>query len=250
MAATSPTTARTTRTTGTNGPPGRAAARRIERYNRATRWYHAVVYLLTLPLLFTGWWLLTGKEGEPSPLARLTGAADVTIHEYLGWALAGAGVLGLVIGARATGTFLRESSRFARGDGRWLARWPGAAFTGRFGPHEGHFDPGQRIANVVLAGSLLALVVSGIGLVNVSGGPAFVWFSRVHEYSTYVAAVFIGGHVVVGSGLLPGYRGVWRSMHGRGGGIDLDTARRLWPGWTERTLTRPGTSRPKTRRTD
>jgi thiosulfate reductase cytochrome b subunit len=168
----------------------------------------------------------------------------------MGWALAAIGAVGLVVGARATITFVKDSLRYQGGDGRWLARWPGAAFTGRFGHHDGHFDPGQRIANLVLASSLLALIVSGIGLVSVSGGPAFVWFSKIHKYSTYVALVFVVGHVVVASGLLPGYRGVWRSMHGRGGGLRIETARRLWPGWTERVLRRRGTSRPSNPRTD
>jgi len=33
--------------------------------------------------------------------------------------------------------------------------------------------------------------------------------------------------------VLPGYRGVWRSMH-LGGRLHADVARRLWPAWLER----------------
>jgi formate dehydrogenase subunit gamma len=195
--------------------------------------------------------LLSGREGEPSLLARATGTSDVTLHEYAGWGLALAAAIGIVVGIRGAVTFVGDSFRYERGDGRWLLRWPGASFTGRFGHHAGHFDPGQRIANVVLAGSLLSLTVSGLGLMSVSGGPAFVWFLRVHKYSTYVTTVFIAGHVLVASGLLPGYRGVWRGMHWRGGGVPETTARRLWPEWTERTLSsEAATSRPTTRRTD
>lgn len=172
------------------------------------------------------------------------------MHEYMGWALAALGVIGILFGARAVMTFVVDSFRFRRGDARWLVAWPGAAFTGRFTRHDGHFDPGQRIANVVLAGSLLALVGSGIGLTTVSGGPAFVWLHDVHEYATYVASVFIAGHVVVASGLLPGYRGVWRSMHGRGGGVTEETAHRVWPGWTERSLSESEETSLPPRRTD
>ncbi len=38
----------------------------VERGNRRTRWFPAGVYLLVLLLLATGWWLLTGREGQPS----------------------------------------------------------------------------------------------------------------------------------------------------------------------------------------
>ncbi len=39
----------------------------VERYPRSARRYHTAVYVVTLLLLATGWWLLAGREGEPSP---------------------------------------------------------------------------------------------------------------------------------------------------------------------------------------
>jgi cytochrome b subunit of formate dehydrogenase len=214
--------------------PG-GAGRRIERYARPARWLHAVVYLATLTLLATGWWLLLGREGQPSVLARLLGVPDVVTHKDVGWGLAGLGVALLLARPRAVGRFVAASLRFDRGDRAWLARWPRAALSGRFPHHRGHFDPGQRIANLVLASALLVLVLSGLGLVLVHGGPAFVWLARVHRLATYAVTPVIVGHVVVASGVLPGYRGVWRSMHGRRG-VGEETARRLWPGWTRRRL--------------
>ena len=55
----------------------------IERYPRSARRLHAAVYIVTLLLLTTGWLLLIGREGEPSPLAALTGVPDVTLHVWL-----------------------------------------------------------------------------------------------------------------------------------------------------------------------
>lgn len=73
---------------------------------------------------------------------------------------------------------------------------------------------------------LLALVVSGIGLLAVSGGPAFVWFNRVHRWSTYLFTPTIIGHIVIASGILPGYRGAARGMH-LGGRLRRGTAERI-----------------------
>lgn len=205
----------------------------VERNTVRTRLFHTAVYLATFVLLLTGWWLWSGREGRPSPLARLASSSDVTIHEGAGWALAllTAGVT--IVGWRGIRRFTVESLSFARSDVRWFARWPRAVFTGDFASHDGHFDPGQRIANILIVGCLGALVVTGFGLIATSGGPAFVWFLRIHKWSTYLLTPILAGHVIIGLGVPPGYRGVTGAIH-RPGRISEDTARRLWPAWAER----------------
>lgn len=205
----------------------------VERYSRPARWFHAAVYVAVLVLLATGWWLALGHEGEPSPLSRLTGRPDTQVHTWMGWGLTLVVAAGLALGVRSAVTFIRESLRFRRSDAGWLRAWPRAVFTGRFHRHEGHFDPGQRIANVVLVVLLVVLVGSGVALAGLHGGPAFAVLVRVHRWATWAVTPVIVGHVVVAAGLLPGYRGVWRSMH-LGGHLDVRVARRLWPAWVER----------------
>ena len=205
---------------------------RIERYGRRTRWLHAAVYLTTLLLLATGLWLLVGREGQPSILARVTGVGDTRLHIWLGWALAAVAVLGLVAGVRAIPTFLRETVRHDRGDLRWFLRWPQAVFTGRFARHEGEWDPGQRIANVVIVIGLLVLIITGVGLAMLHGGHLFAWLAKVHKWTAIVMTPVLLGHILIAAGVLPGYRGVWRSMH-LGGRLHDETAHRLWPAWTE-----------------
>ncbi len=144
----------------------------------------------------------------------------------------GVAALGLVLGARAVRTFAVETVRFRRADLTWFARWPRALWTGRFARHDGHFDPGQRIANVVIVAGLAALIGSGVGMALLHGGPAFVVLARVHRWSTYVLTPVLLGHILI-TFLPPGYRGAWRSMH-LGGRVNPAVAGRLWPGWLER----------------
>jgi cytochrome b subunit of formate dehydrogenase len=205
----------------------------VERHGRRTRWLHAAVYLTTLMLLGTGLWLLAGREGQPSPLARVTGVSDTRLHIWLGWALGGVVVIGLLAGARAIPAFVRESIRHDRGDLDWFRRWPRGVLTGRFARHQGEFDPGQRIANLVIVAGLLILVVTGIGLATLHGGQLFARFAKVHKWTAIVMTPVLLGHWLIASGVLPGYHGVWRSMH-LGGRVREETSRRLWPGWTER----------------
>jgi cytochrome b subunit of formate dehydrogenase len=215
----------------------RLKAEVIERNNRPTRWFHAGAGLVVVVLLGTGWWLWAGLEGRPSPLARMTGIGDAALHTASGWVLVAVAVAGAVLGRRAVRTLVAESVRFRRSDLRWLARWPRAAFAGRFDRHDGLLDPGQRIATIVLLGLLALLVASGAGLAVVSGGPVFAVLGGVHRAATYLVTPVLAGHVLVASGILPGYRGIWRAMH-LGGRLYVADARRVWPGWTERTAAR------------
>jgi formate dehydrogenase subunit gamma len=188
-------------------------------------------------LLFTGWWLLSGHEGKPSAIASLFGTGDVVLHKRAGWALVALAAIGVTIGGRAALTFVKETFRVDRGDLRWFRQLPRAALTGRFPRHKGHFDPAQRVLNVAFVATLLTLVITGIGLVTVPGGSTFATLDRVHRDATTLLFVLVVLHVVVAIGVLPGYRGVWRSMHA-GGRVATRTAARLWPAATERDVER------------
>lgn len=210
----------------------------VRRNSARARWIHAGVYTTTLVLLATGWWLTLGQEGRPSPLSRATGWSDAEIHAAAGWALAAVAVGGAIIGWRGLRSLLADSLRFAKGDGTWFRRWPAAVFTGRFAHHDGRFDPGQRIANVLMLVLLALLIASGLGLMAVSGGPVFVWCNLIHRWATYLLTPLIVGHILIAAGVLPGYRGVWRSMH-LGGRLRRADAERVWPGWSRRNRGRP-----------
>ncbi|HLT69702.1 MAG TPA: cytochrome b/b6 domain-containing protein [Acidimicrobiales bacterium] len=207
----------------------RAGDRRpVVRNNLATRSLHGATALCVAVLLGTGWWIWSGHEGRPSVLARALDEPDVEIHRTAGWTLVVLAGLAVTAGVRGAVTFVRETARADRGDLRWFRRWPVGAVTGRFPPHRGVFDPGQRVANVLFVVSLAVVIGSGVALTTLSGGPTFATMVRVHRCATVALTVFVVGHLVVVSGLLPGYRGVWRAMVGRGR-APRATVRRLWP---------------------
>lgn len=203
----------------------------VERYGRAGRWFHVAVYLTVLSALITGWWFVVDSYDHP-----LLGLPDLLIHEVSGLLLVAVAVLHLVARIRAVRAFVAESVDREPGDGRWLAAWPEAAFTGRFPHHDGHYDPGQRLANLVMVGTLAIIAITGLVMLYVPlGRPLSALVVETHRWATFVLTPVIVGHIVIASGVLPGYRGVWRSMH-LGGRLPVDVARRIWPGWSARSL--------------
>lgn len=206
----------------------------IQRYNRGTRIFHAAVYLGVLAELVTGWWFVLA-DYRPSLIEDLTGIGDQWLHEYAGFGLIAVAVAGCAIGWRAVRTFTAESLRFRSTDTRWFLRWPRSIVTGRFAYHDGHFDPGQRIANIVMVLTLASLVLTGVGALYLPAGSFSVAVFDLHRWSAFLITPVLLGHIIVATGILPGYRGAWRSMH-LGGRLPRDVARRIWPGWLDRDL--------------
>jgi cytochrome b subunit of formate dehydrogenase len=211
------------------------AATRLPRNGRRARWLHALVYLTTAFLAYSGFAVLA--EGHPGLASVLGGHVPAaTLHRWVGYGLLVVAVLVVVVWWRAAGRFLIDSVEFRRSDLSWFAGYPRMALTPRrpaSAPHHfGHFDPGQRVFNLLL---VLALVVLG-GTGVVLGMPerflpaVFGWSLRVHKVTTWVLIGLVLGHLLLASGVLPGYRGVWRAMH-RDGRVPAATARRLWPQW-------------------
>lgn len=203
----------------------------VRRHSRAGRWLHAGVYVTVLVLLGTGWWFVLAGYERRSPLAALTGQRDGAVHELAGYGLAVVFLIWLPFGGRGIVAFIRDSLRFRRGDGAWLRRWPRSALTGRFADHDGDYDPGQRLANVVMLLALTVIVLSGLWMLF--GPPLPINLLTVHRWATFALTPVLIGHIVVGAGVLPGYRGVWRAIH-LGGRLPVDVARRIWPAWLDR----------------
>lgn len=198
---------------------------------------HSATYLITAFLFLSGISLL--GEGKPALEAILGGHVSAAHwHRWIGFALVGAALLVLAVRPRASGKFLADSVRFRPGDLRWFWTYPRFLLRPRLhapARHEGHFDPGQRAMNLVIVASLAVLSVTGIvmSFPQEITPTAFAWSLRIHKASTWVLAGAVAGHVLVASGILRAYRGVWRAMHA-GGRVPERLARTLWPAWAER----------------
>lgn len=203
---------------------------------RSPRRIHAGLYLVTGFLLLSG--ISVAGEGYPF-LANLIGGhvAAAGWHRWVGFGLIGAGLLLPALRPRAALRFLTESIRFGKGDLRWFVAYPGFVLAPRShdpGHHGGHFDPGQRVLNCLILLSFMALSVSGIimSFPQRLTPTAFAVSFKIHVVATVVLAASVAGHVLVASGLLSAYRGVWRAMHG-GGRVSAKLATKLWPVWAE-----------------
>jgi len=163
-------------------------------------------------------------------------------HRWIGFALIGLAVLVTLVRSRAAWRFLRDSVTFRLADLDWFLTYPRfVTRPARAAParHEGHFDPGQRVFNVVVLIAFLVLSVTGLFMsFPEKFTPAvFAWSFRFHRWATWAIVVAAAGHVLIASGLLRAYRGVWRAMHGAGR-VDVSLARRLWPRWAEQESAR------------
>jgi cytochrome b subunit of formate dehydrogenase len=209
-----------------------------------------VLYLLTFLLLFSG--AAVFGEGNRTLEGVLGGhVAAARWHRWLGYALLAAGGLVLLLRPRACARFVVESVRFRRSELGWFGSYPAflfRPFRNRPARHEGHFDPGQRLFNLLVLLSLIALSSTGVlmSFPRAFVPAVFAWSLRAHRAATWALAAGVTGHVVVASGILPGYRGTWRAMHGRGR-VPQELAERLWPRWEEeeRGVGRSSASNPQ-----
>ena len=209
---------------------------RVLRNARAARRLHLLVYVGITLLVVSGISLL--GNGIPR-IEALFGGHESTgrWHRWIGFALIGLAILVSLVRSRSVGRFLRESVRFRAADLDWFLTYP--RFVTRPArndpaPHEGHFDPGQRVFNCVIVLAFVLLSVTGLFMsFPEKFTPAvFAWSFRFHRWATWAIVVAVVGHVLIASGFLRAYRGVWRAMHGSGR-VDASLARRLWPRWAE-----------------
>lgn len=217
---------------------------RVLRNAAGPRRIHAGTYLATVFLLLSG--IAVAGEGHPV-LANLLGGhvAAAEWHRWVGYALIGAGLVIPVVRWRAAVGLLAESVRFRPSDIGWFQSYPRFVLRpSHHAParHEGHFDPGQRVLNCIILAAFAALAATGVVMSFPQAviPSVFGWSLRIHRAVTWLLVASVAGHLLVATGVLSAYRGVWRAMH-RDGRVPADLAAKLWPAWAQ------ARQRPKSR---
>jgi cytochrome b subunit of formate dehydrogenase len=82
----------------------------------------------------------------------------------------------------------------------WLRSVPAAVFGHRTQPPAGRFNAGQKVNFILISLLLVALFISGVGLV-VSNSAANPLFKAAHVAAWYLSIVLIVGHLYMGSSI-------------------------------------------------
>ena len=166
---------------------------RIRRFTAGERWIHLSLTVLTGLLIGTAALLYFG------PLSALVGRRDLvsTVHFVSGLLLP----LPLVVGAVASAAFradVRRLNRFLPGDWAWLR-----SRDRRSGLHpSGKFNAGQKLNSAFVLGSVIVMLVTGLGLHYFEPLPDWMrtGVTFVHDLLAAVVVVVAAGHVWMAMG--------------------------------------------------
>lgn len=210
------------------------------RHGRTARVLHAANAAVVIVLLVTG--LALGDVVSARVAGWLGGHERINAaHQWLGLAFAVAMVLLAAALPRRVARLLRDSSRFRRGDGRWIRAFLAYLVAPRLRAppfHDGRFDPAQRLVFLGILVGIAGVTASGVYLY--AWTPAFAlgqmslaYAIRVHIVAAWLLIACLALHIAAGSGLPWTHRGLVRAMFGHGR-VPISLARRLWPGWARR----------------
>lgn len=124
-----------------------------------------------------------------------------------------------------------------RTDLLWLFRFPGYfLFPNKvtLPQPEEKINAGQKLMGGLLIVSSLLMAVSGfLRLLGHRLPPVMLIRAQyIHQITFLPFFLLLLGHVIVGSGIHPKYKGIWRSMLG-GGSIRTSLVREHWPVWLQ-----------------
>ena len=173
-------------------------ARVVERFKKRTIWFHWIHTAAFLVLLITGAILFLPGLGGPA-----AGGLTRFIHRIAVVFFIGAPIVYFIINPRMSLHFIKETLTWGKDDVQWVRRAPDYYFGGdeEKMPPQGHVNTGQKMWQLIVLGTGILFVVSGIFMWffkdTLSPG-VFEWSVIVHDIAFVVALLMLLVHVYLG----------------------------------------------------
>jgi cytochrome b subunit of formate dehydrogenase len=205
----------------------------IPRHAFPARVFHNLHLVLYAILLFSGLQYYL-------PLARGAGFLwfPVYVHRAAGLALVAMPWPYLLMHRRRVLVFLNHYISWRKTDLLWLWRFPAYFLFPakiRLPETKDKINAGQKLVGGLLIAVTALMGISGLLRLAATLLPPVILLRAqlLHQIALLPLIALLAGHILVGSGIHPRYRGVWRSMFG-GGKLTRQLAREHWPVWLSR----------------
>ena len=175
-----------------------AEARTVERFKKRTIWFHWIHTTAFLVLLVTGAILFLPGLGGPA-----AGGITRFIHRIAVVFFVGAPIVYFIISPKMSWHFIKETLSWGKDDIQWISRAPDYYLGGdeEKMPPQGHVNTGQKMWQLVVLGTGILFVVTGILMwffKDTLSPAVFEWSVIVHDIAFIVALLMVLVHVYLG----------------------------------------------------
>ena len=175
-----------------------AEARTVERFRKRTIWFHWIHTTAFLVLLVTGAILFLPGLGGPA-----AGGITRFIHRIAVVFFVGAPIIYFIISPRMSWHFIKETLSWGKNDIQWISRAPDYYFGGdeEKMPPQGHVNTGQKMWQLVVLGTGILFLVTGILMwffKDTLSPAVFEWSVIAHDIAFIVALLMLLVHVYLG----------------------------------------------------
>jgi formate dehydrogenase subunit gamma len=173
-------------------------ARVVERFKKPTIWFHWIHTAAFLTLVVTGAFLFIPGLGGPA-----AGGLTRLIHRIAVVFFVGAPIIYAVFYPRMSLHFIKETLSWGKGDIEWVMKAPDYYFGGAEEnmPSQGHINTGQKMWQLVVLGTGVLFLISGLlmwFLKDVLAPGFFQWGVVVHDVAFIMGFLMLLVHVYLG----------------------------------------------------
>jgi formate dehydrogenase subunit gamma len=170
----------------------------VERFKKRTVWFHWIHTIAFLVLIVTGGILFFPGLGAPA-----AGGMTRLIHRIAAVLFIAAPVIYAVFNPRMTLHFIKETLTWGIDDFGWAEAAPLYYFGGgeEKMPPQGHVNTGQKIWQVIVLGTGVLFLISGLVMWFFKGTitpEAFQWCVIVHDVAFILAFLMLLVHIYTG----------------------------------------------------